>query len=798
MIFTDPLSNVFVFCNMKKTFLLIPSLLVLWLLAACTLSLDEYAVPEEKQGFDEPVTVELPVGTMEYQYNDGVLPVTRRIEEYITHADSTAVYFSSDIPSKWLPVKGSLLAAGCSRTLPEGLSHRVIAVERVGSEFRVSIEPATRQEVYKKFEINLDFDYVAPDLPVYDSLQIDSMGIDPEDLTITDFSLVDSVYGAPEDGSPRYVRTRSERMTDSVTLNRTFTFSFSKSEQSKIDFTIDFGIKHTLKQKVHYEESKDKNTKEQYSIDQSETELSIQGNIGGKKGKEIQQADSPYDPQEWDKLMEQLKEVGSADNLKKSPKIAKLALPIPGLPVVLVFEFNSDISVQGTFFGGAKIKYSHPQMKVGYTYDGNTDTEKEINEKIRDGEVTLEEIYIGGKLSASLGLRVGAGTELPGLGIGATVGLGFTAGIEFNAQKRLVRGYTIVDEESTYIKFYSDFTADFRVYFAPLGLTLAGVTMPILNRRLFEKTIYFTPRINTTLTKGTFSVKTAYDPLYNEDMPMLHYNVDFNFERLYTFNNYWSKMVTSPRLRVYYGDGFDFDYDDLKTKGGKLVSGEQVVEADSTYKFVFNQADLSKRESVITCVPCLYDATDKITTEFRSHAKHFGLQKPKISYYKYKQLKGFSIQEQYDKLEKDEGKEAADEFFEDLKFAFPTVALYYKYYSFWFKFKFENAPFINEWGVDVEMVGSNDNTDIIYKKRVPVAENLNGSMRSGTKKLILEFVTYKASKVSGGDCYQVRLRPYSINMLGEETQHNWTPWRDIYHGVDNSDDADAETFSASL
>ena len=54
-------------------------LLILLITAGCTLVLDEYTVPEEEQGFDEPVTVESEAGSITYQYNEGVQPVTRNV-----------------------------------------------------------------------------------------------------------------------------------------------------------------------------------------------------------------------------------------------------------------------------------------------------------------------------------------------------------------------------------------------------------------------------------------------------------------------------------------------------------------------------------------------------------------------------------------------------------------------------------------------------------------------------------------------------------------------------------------------
>ena len=133
----------------QRYFRALPFLIILLFTAGCTLVLEEYNIPEEEQGFDEPVTINNELGSVTYQYNEGVQPVTNNVQEYLTRVeDDTILYFSSDIPKKWLPTRGGLLAAGCTRKLPEGLNHRVVSVDKEGSEYRVVVTTATRQEVY--------------------------------------------------------------------------------------------------------------------------------------------------------------------------------------------------------------------------------------------------------------------------------------------------------------------------------------------------------------------------------------------------------------------------------------------------------------------------------------------------------------------------------------------------------------------------------------------------------------------------------------------------------------------------
>ena len=770
------------------------SLLVLMLLAGCTLMLEEYAVPEEEKGFDEPVTVENDFGTFTYQYNEGVLPVTQTIQEYITRVeDDSIIYFSSDIPQKWLPVRGSLLAAGCTRTLPNGLNHRVISVDKVGSEYRVVATMASRQDVYKELEINFDYDYQAPDLPVYDSLYLDSAGIDIEKLGTTDFGLVDDAYGNPEK-APRYVRTRSDSYKDTVTIDHLFKFEFPRA---------DVTLKHTLKQTIHYEENLTLNKKTQYNIDHSETELMVVLSIPGTiAGESILNSTSTNDPREYPKWIRELEKIRTGKPVKKTPRIAKLRCPLPTpVPLVAIFEFSGNISLDGAIFGGFNAKITHAKVKEGYEYWGYQDKKYPIHEKIEDAKFNLEKLNFGGQLKASFGFRVGAGLEIPGLGLGSTIGLGFTAGADLRYEPNFLnfdQGDVIVDDEKNYIKLYVDFKGDVRIYISPLGFTVLDANTVLYDKRIAEQSFYFTPRIDTKKTKGSFAVVKVPDETLGE-RSVIRYNNTINFEKLYTFDTYWNKKNTYPRLRVYIGNGYEGKYVDFKTKGGASSSGEQIATAGTDYAFTFTQDDIPNSEMVLTCVPCLYDDLEKTTTEFRQHSKSYGLQKPKITYYKYGQTRGALVDDLYAEA-KAQGNEEYESFKEEFEYtygpAWQTTGKYF--YSFWFRFKFENAPFMNEWGYDVEILRDNNKEHKLLSKRVTVGTNLAGSMYSGTKKLLCEFVTNFKSTNAGGDCMLVRLRPYSINLLGEETTHAWTAWKDVYMNINKEDKDDVETFSSNF
>ena len=59
----------------------IPFVLLFLMQAGCTLSMEEYYVPEEERGMDEIYTESNEYGTVSYQFADSVLNVTENIQE---------------------------------------------------------------------------------------------------------------------------------------------------------------------------------------------------------------------------------------------------------------------------------------------------------------------------------------------------------------------------------------------------------------------------------------------------------------------------------------------------------------------------------------------------------------------------------------------------------------------------------------------------------------------------------------------------------------------------------------------
>ena len=801
----------------QRYFRALPFLIILLFTAGCTLVLEEYNIPEEEQGFDEPVTINNELGSVTYQYNEGVQPVTNNVQEYLTRVeDDTILYFSSDIPKKWLPTRGGLLAAGCTRKLPEGLNHRVVSVDKEGSEYRVVVTTATRQEVYKDLKIKIEYDYLAPHREAYDSLTLDSLGIDIDDLAEYDFSLVDSAYGEPRDHAPkrvlckpgnqkvqRFLATRAGKSEDKDTTINIPNFSITFGSDWA-QFTVGGKISHTSHQHIYYEEDQAADYKKNYTDDSSETTFDLSMSFDFTKDIIKGEVKQPIATEDYQTMCEKLAEVRKDKSLPKKDKKLKMAeikAPFPApVPLLLVIKFEGNISFSGSIFGNAQITYHHAKTRNGYIYNKGEKTP--IQEILAPASTTVDNFFIGGTATFSAFVRAGVGLEFPGIGVGSTIGVGLKAGIELSAQTEFTNSHTRIDNENTYARAFIDFVVDADVYIAPLGFTIINPKLEILNKNIFNIKTHTNPLVDTKLSHFSYNIANI------GGSNVLQYKNTISFSKLWTFNNMFHSQYTYPRIRVYHGS-LDGPHKDFVTTGGHNQNGELTAEAGKTYDFNFTQNDLIQEDAQYIVVPCLYDAMDDLTTEFRTHSKTYGKTKPKVTYNKYGQLRGISLRNYFNEKESQLDDPIQFEVFKD-KFdrLYPQLNIlenydyvldHYYYYKFWFSLNFEHAPFIDQWGVDVEALRDNNKNHILIPTtRVTFARGIYGTLTSGNKRIYLDFVSNRKSVEKGSDGISVRVRPYTIAITGEETTHSWTAWKDIYYNVYKSDSGSEDGYSATI
>lgn len=164
---------------MKRLLPLIASVAILSLILGCSLSMDDWVPREEDLGKDDIATIESEYGSVSFQFKEGVLYVTDRIQEdYIAKVEhDSIIYFDSNIPSEWRPYVGMKMAASISQTLPYGLNHKVLSVQDVGGLLKVVATRVSTDEVYE----HLKYCFESP-----------VTMIDPEDMT--DEELADCGY----------------------------------------------------------------------------------------------------------------------------------------------------------------------------------------------------------------------------------------------------------------------------------------------------------------------------------------------------------------------------------------------------------------------------------------------------------------------------------------------------------------------------------------------------------------------------------------------------------------------------
>ena len=116
--------------------------ILLLMMTSCMLSMDEFIVPEDQKGKEEPYTEVSPYGEVTYQYHDDVISLNGEPQGYIAMMNDSVIWFMDNMPDKWVPKEGHFIAANCSQTIPLGLCAKVRSVFREAGMIRVEHEPA--------------------------------------------------------------------------------------------------------------------------------------------------------------------------------------------------------------------------------------------------------------------------------------------------------------------------------------------------------------------------------------------------------------------------------------------------------------------------------------------------------------------------------------------------------------------------------------------------------------------------------------------------------------------------------
>ncbi len=161
-------------------------------------------------------------------------------------------------------------------------------------------------------------------------------------------------------------------------------------------------------------------------------------------------------------------------------------------------------------------------------------------------------------------------------------------------------------------------------------------------------------------------------------------------------------------------------------------------------------------------MPCLYDAIDKSTTEFREHTLTFGEATPKVKFEEFKVIDVMSLLDYMEKTTSDDVDLRAE-----ARKAYDIPNKYniddFTHYSFRISWLFTNTWFVKEWGFQVR--AETGDGKLIFDKEVAVSTD--GCLGNTKKVVDYDFVCNQRG-TEYGKCPTVRVRPYVITKSGEK------------------------------
>ena len=557
------------------------------LTTGCVLTMEDYTkIPEEERGVGKPYTYEDSLVSCTYEFREGVVPITDRWFPYVLGTQDSTVYISDNIPEDWLPKPGEYVSAGCSRTFPLGLCHRVQSMNRQSGMFAMTLTGATTDEVFKELDIVVDLDsYTLPGMDLTPDTTDQPSKVrrftrggeeDPHIAVlptgeIVDFRFVDAAMESPE---RKYLKpktragndyttdgdhsvTDTDEDVDPVHWGCEFEFDPSflsilwskaanlKGIKPKLTFSIDKTVhvtahKEEWKSQKKSEEWNQKTVKKTFSakitlsaeLDEIASTIKNKGRIGVSKA----------DLRAIQKVVDVIVKVH--DKPKLVPKLLSKALSpfyitftVGCVPCSIRISFEIEPSVVLACFGELTYTATEPEIKT--TTIRNGDNVKQTKETIREGTSDWG-AQGGGSLELSLEERISVGFCVGGnLGaVGFDVGAGCNQSLTFDLLSGPAKGTTDRYIDTVYNKSGMHFTftnfIDFEVFMDWLG-------QPVANKRIrpehlkwtpITKHKYFYPVLDNKQTNGTY--KYDYTDPAN---PVVHHDQKIVFAEGHVFDS---------------------------------------------------------------------------------------------------------------------------------------------------------------------------------------------------------------------------------------------------------------------
>lgn len=623
---------------MKKLFQHTLYILILTM-TSCTLSMEEFVLPEDQKGKDEAYTETTEYGEFTYQYNDDVTSLNGEPQDYIAMMNDSVIWFMDNMPEKWIPVEGHYIAANCSETVPLGLCQKVISVSREGGMIRVEHKQAAKNEVFKKLELRLNLDYVMPGVSDFrDSIESESEtrsrstpsinrpGFWKNDSVFVDMSLYKSKSRGDDGGS-------SEPTTFHFPFPRTFDL------KSGSQLYVDLLYKSTEYYNIHYYENLEEEYVEDWRDTYTERNIKVLVGLGNDPDKASKSlASFPKDIREIRGMKQALTEIKTQLHGIKTVKQFSPTVSIPNFPFCVQLLFDASVGYTITGYGEIELMFRSDTHRSGYIINKGTKTkiDKKVENPDHKATTEIKNIRAGGtidfwlRVRAGIGILFGTGAGENALGIGGVVGPEIKAGLKATLETEASTDLILADTQNFKAGFYGTFS-----FFAQGIVKIGPITHSLgdLNFLTYDLSKLFNMKavVNSDRTKALLSeeeVEEDVDSDADNTGRKLNINAKLYFDKLETFFVYPTQVSSDqqPALRIYEAPGADNTYK------AATVHYNDVLVSGRTYEFNVNPEDYGLRAcDYYRVIPCIYDKTQGVITEYREDEKIASLNVPRTS-----------------------------------------------------------------------------------------------------------------------------------------------------------------------
>lgn len=198
----------------------LPLIATIFLLNGCTLTMEDFDLPEEERGMDEAYTEQTDFGEVTYQFADSVVNLTENLQDQylVDVVNDSTIKINGNIPRNYRPYVGMKIFAGYGYNFPRGLNGRVIEVTEEHGIYKVVTTKCGRDDIFSKLSYSFDYEGVAKhidSLKYLSDKELELYGYQRlSDSTIVYWADYDSLQAAKgnEKAKARIQRRRMARM----------------------------------------------------------------------------------------------------------------------------------------------------------------------------------------------------------------------------------------------------------------------------------------------------------------------------------------------------------------------------------------------------------------------------------------------------------------------------------------------------------------------------------------------------------------------------------------------------------